>query len=144
MQREQAERRKRAQLEVSRMILDVETRKQKREQLLFNLVQDEIRCELEIRTIEEAFHKKKVQEDLAAAMRKQMVVAEHKKKLFLEENHLWASEVGEKVVKREKFVKLTAKARKKVQLQYRENLRQPDGATPQNSRGRERQNGGHC
>jgi hypothetical protein len=122
LKQEQAERRERVLMETARMILDAEIRKREREERLIDLVAEEIRCEIAIREIEEAMRRKKMQQELAIALREQMVFTEQSKQRYVDEDRAWADEIMRKIMEDEKLARFTAEARRRLKLQYRQDL----------------------
>lgn len=122
LRQEQAERRERILLEMTRVMLDAEMRKREREERLIDLVAEEIRCELAIREIEEMMRRKKMQQELATALREQIVFTEQCKERYAEEDRAWAEEVMRKIMEDEKVARFTAEARRRLKVQHREDL----------------------
>ncbi|XP_028046060.1 vicilin-like seed storage protein At2g18540 [Monomorium pharaonis] len=122
LRREQMERRERVLLETTRIMLDAQARKREREERLIDLVAEEIRCELAIREMEEAMRRKKMQQELAASLREQIVFTEQCRLRFVEEDRAWAEEVMRKIMEDEKIARCTAEAKRRLKVQYRKDL----------------------
>ncbi|XP_011689981.1 PREDICTED: trichohyalin [Wasmannia auropunctata] len=122
LRREQIERRERVLLETTRLMLDAQARKREREERLIDLVAEEIRCELVIREMEEAMRRKKMQQELAASLREQIVFTEQCRRHFVEEDRAWAEEVMRKIMEDEKMARCTAEAKRRMKVQYRKDL----------------------
>nr|XP_012216836.1 PREDICTED: trichohyalin-like [Linepithema humile] len=122
LRREQIERRERVLLETTRIMLDAQARKREKEERLIDLVAEEIRCELIIKEMEEATRRKRMQQELAASLREQIVFTEQCKLRFAEEDRAWAEEVMRKIMEDEKMAKCTAEAKRRMKMQYREDL----------------------
>lgn len=122
LRREQIERRERVLLEATRIMLDAQARKREREERLIELVAEEIRCELAIREMEEAMRRKKIQQELAAILREQIVFTEQCRLHFVEEDKAWAEIVMRKIMEDEKMARCTAEARRRMNVQYRKDL----------------------
>lgn len=122
LRQEQIERRKNVLLEAMRMILDAEMRKRDREKRLFDLVAEEIRCELVIREREQEARRRRMRQELAAGLEEQIVLMERYKQRFMEEDKAWAEDVMKKIMEDEKLARCTAEARRRIKVQYREDL----------------------
>lgn len=122
LRREQIERRERVLLETTRIMLDAQAQKREKEERLIDLVAEEIRCELIIKEMEEATRRKRMQQELAASLREQIVFTEQCKLRFAEEDRAWAEEVMRKIMEDEKVAKCTAEAKRRMKMQYREDL----------------------
>ncbi|XP_039304037.1 trichohyalin [Solenopsis invicta] len=122
LRREQIERRERVLLETTRLMLDAQARKREREERLIDLVAEEIRCELVIREMEEAMRRKKMQQELAASLREQIVFTERCRLRFVEEDKAWADEVMRKIMEDERMARCTAEAKRRLRVQYRKDL----------------------
>ncbi|XP_014487396.1 PREDICTED: trichohyalin-like [Dinoponera quadriceps] len=122
LQREQIERREGVLLEATRMILDAEARKREREERLFDLVLEEIRCELVIREREQAARRRRMRRELAAGLEEQIVLTEQCKRRFAEEDRAWAEDVMRKIMEDERLARCTAEARRRMRVQYRQDL----------------------
>ncbi|XP_024870739.1 trichohyalin-like [Temnothorax curvispinosus] len=122
LRQEQMERRERILLETTRIMLDAQARKREKEERLIDLVAEEIRCELVIREMEEAMRRKKMQQELAATLREQIVFTEQCKLRFVEEDRAWAEEVIRKIMEDEKMARCTAEAKRRMKVQYRKDL----------------------
>lgn len=122
LRQEQIERRENVLLEAMKMILDAEMRKQDREKRLFDLVAEEIRCELVIREREQEARRRRMRQELAAGLKEQIVLTERYKQRFMEEDKAWAEDVMRKIMEDEKLARCTAEARRRIKMQYREDL----------------------
>lgn len=122
LRQEQIERRERVLLEATKIMLDAQARKREREERLIDLVAEEIRCELVIREMEEAMRRKKMQQELAATLREQIVFTEQCKLHFVEEDRAWAEELMRKIMEDEKMARCTAEAKRRMKIQYRKDL----------------------
>lgn len=122
LRQEQMERRERVLLETTRIMLDAQARKREREEQLIDLVAEEIRCELVIREMEEAMRRKKMQQELAASLREQIVFTEQCRLRFVEEDRAWAEEIMRKIMEDEKMARCTAEAKRRMKVQYRKDL----------------------
>lgn len=122
LRQEQIERRERVLLETTRIMLDAQARKREREERLIDLVAEEIRCELAIREMEEAMRREKMQQELAAVLREQIVFTEQCRLRFVEEDRAWAEKVMKKIMEDEKMARCTAEARRRMNVQYRKDL----------------------
>ncbi|XP_011861249.1 PREDICTED: meiosis-specific nuclear structural protein 1-like [Vollenhovia emeryi] len=122
LRQEQIERRERVLLETTRIILDAQARKREREERLIDLVAEEIRCELVIKEMEESMRRKKMQQELAATLREQIVFTEQCRLHFVEEDRAWAEEVMRKIMEDEKMARCTAEAKRRMKVQYRKDL----------------------
>ncbi|XP_077278675.1 uncharacterized protein LOC143906449 [Temnothorax americanus] len=122
LRQEQMKRRERVLLETTRIMLDAQARKRDKEERLIDLVAEEIRCELVIREMEEAMRRKKMQQELAATLREQIVFTEQCKLRFVEEDRAWAEEVMRKIMEDEKMARCTAEAKRRMKIQYRKDL----------------------
>lgn len=122
LRQEQIERRERVLLETTRIMLDAQARKREKEERLIDLVAEEIRCELIVKEMEEATRRKRMQQELAAGLREQIVFTEQCKLQFAEEDRAWAEEVMRKIMEDEKMAKCTAEAKRRMKMQYREDL----------------------
>lgn len=122
LRREQIERRECVLLEATRMILDAEARKREREERLFDLVAEEIRCELVIKEREQAARRRRMRQELAAGLEEQIVLTERCKLRFVEEDRAWAEDVMRKIMEDEKLARCTTEAKRRMKAQYREDL----------------------
>ena len=122
LRQEQLERRERVLLETTRILLDAQAQKREREERLIDLVAEEIRCELVIREMEETMRRKKMQQELAASLREQIVFTEQCRLRFVEEDKAWAEEVMRKIMEDEKMARCTAEAKRRMKVQYRKDL----------------------
>ncbi|XP_011067340.1 PREDICTED: trichohyalin-like [Acromyrmex echinatior] len=122
LRQEQLERRERVLLETTRILLDAQAQKREREERLIDLVAEEIRCELVIREMEETMRRKKMQQELAASLREQIVFTEQCRLRFVEEDRAWAEEVMRKIMEDEKMARCTAEAKRRMKIQYRKDL----------------------
>lgn len=122
LRREQLERRERVLMEITRIILDAEARKREKEEYLIDLVAEEIRCELMVREMEERARRKQMQQELAVSLREQIVFTEQCKMRYAEEDKAWAEEIMKKVMEDEKTARRTAEAKRRVKMQYRQDL----------------------
>lgn len=122
LRQEQIERRERVLLETTRIMLDAQARKREEEERLIDLVAEEIRCELVIREMEEAMRRKKMQQELAATLREQIVFTEQCRLHFVEEDRAWTEEVMRKIMEDEKMARCTAEAKRRMKVQYRKDL----------------------
>ncbi|KYQ46647.1 hypothetical protein ALC60_14396 [Trachymyrmex zeteki] len=122
LRQEQLERRERVLLETTRILLDAQAQKREREERLIDLVAEEIRCELVIREMEETMRRKKMQQELAASLREQIVFTEQCRLRFVEEDRAWAEEVMRKIMEDEKMARCTAEAKRRMKVQYRKDL----------------------
>lgn len=121
LRQEQIEIRERV-LETTRIMLDAQIRKRKKEKQLIDLVAEEIRCELVIREMEEAMHRKKMQQELAAILRVQIIFTEQCKLHFVEKDRAWGEKVITKIMEDEKTARYTAEAKRRMKIQYRKDL----------------------
>lgn len=122
LRQEQIERCERVLLETTRIMLDAQARKREREERLIDLVAEEIKCELVIREMEEAMRRKKMQQELAASLREQIIFTEQCRLHFVEEDKAWAEEVMKKIMEDEKMARCTAEAKRRMKVQYRKDL----------------------
>lgn len=122
LRQEQIKRREHVLLETTKIMLDAQARKREKEERLIDLVAEEIRCELVIREMEEAMRRKKMQQELAATLREQIVFTEQCRLHFVEEDRAWAEEVMRKIIEDEKMAKCTAEAKRRMKVQYRKDL----------------------
>ncbi|KYN18749.1 PREDICTED: trichohyalin-like [Trachymyrmex cornetzi] len=122
LRQEQLERRERVLLETTRILLDAQAQKREREERLIDLVAEEIRCELVIREMEETMRRKKMQQELAASLREQIVFTEQCRLRFVEEDRAWSEEVMRKIMEDEKMARCTAEAKRRMKVQYRKDL----------------------
>ncbi|XP_076674401.1 meiosis-specific nuclear structural protein 1-like [Andrena cerasifolii] len=107
---------------IASALLNVETRKRERETLIAELIAEDIKCELLIREEEEAIRKKTMREQLVANLKEQIVFTEQCKLRFVEQDRAFAEEIMRRIMEDEKINRLTAEARRRMQVQYREDL----------------------
>lgn len=122
LRREQIERRENVLVEATRMILDAEARKREREERLFDLVAEEIRCELAIREREQEARRRRMRQELVVGLEEQIVLTERYKQRFVEEDKAWAEDVMRKIMEDERLARCTAEARRRMKVQHREDL----------------------
>lgn len=119
---EQLRNRERTMCKIASVLINVETRKREREALIAELIAEDVKCELLIKEEEEAIRKKRTREELVADLKEQIVFTEQCKLRFVEQDRAFAEEIMGKIMEDERINRLTAEARRRMQVQYREDL----------------------
>ena len=119
---EQLRNRERTMCKIASLLINMETRKRERETLIAELIAEDIKCELLIKEEEEAIRKKRMREQLVANLKEQIVFTEQCKLRFVEQDRAFAEEIMRKIMEDGKINRLTAEARRRMQVQYREDL----------------------
>ena len=119
---EQLARRERAASEIADRLMSAEARKRETEALTDELIAEDVRCELmlekELRDVE----RRRMREELAANLKEQITLAEECKLRFVERDRMFAEDVMRRIMEDERTARLTAAARRRAQLRYREDL----------------------
>ncbi|KZC08107.1 Meiosis-specific nuclear structural protein 1 [Dufourea novaeangliae] len=120
--KEQARNRERAIREIAKILMDVNSRKEEREMVIVELMAEDVKRELLIKEQESMTRRKKLRDQLAADLEEQIVFTEQCKVRFVEQDRAFAEEIMRMIAEDERTARLTAEARRRVQLQYREDL----------------------
>ncbi|XP_043510614.1 meiosis-specific nuclear structural protein 1-like [Frieseomelitta varia] len=122
LREERLGRRERAASEIADRLMSVEARKREMEALTDELIAEDVRCELllekELRDVE----RRRMREELAANLKEQITFAEECKLRFVERDRMFAEDVMRRIMEDERTARLTAAARRRAQLRYREDL----------------------
>lgn len=121
---ERKEARERILTEVARMIVEAETQKRRRQEVIAELVAEDIECGLAMREREEVARRKRMKEELAVALEEQIIFTERCKLRFVERDREFAEEIMRKIMEDERMARLTTEARRRMQLQYRQDLQE--------------------
>ncbi|KAK1133536.1 hypothetical protein K0M31_011339 [Melipona bicolor] len=119
---ERLERREWAASVIADRLMSMEAKKREREALTEELITEDVRCELLLEKELRDVKRKRMREELAANLKEQITFAEECKLRFVEQDRMFAEDVMRKIMKDERTAKLTAVARRRAQLQYREDL----------------------
>ncbi|XP_017793813.1 PREDICTED: meiosis-specific nuclear structural protein 1, partial [Habropoda laboriosa] len=119
---EQLEKRERVIDEIAKMLISIEIQKREKETLMHELIAEDVKFELSVREEEEKVRRKRTREELAANLEEQIVFTERCKLRFVERDRAFAEEIMRKIMEDERTARLTAQAKRRMQLQYREDL----------------------
>lgn len=119
---EQVRSRERVMREIANVLINMEARKREKEMLISELLAEDVKCEILMKEQEEAMKKRKMREELAADLKEQIIFTEQCKFRFIQQDRAFAEEIMKQVMENEKTRRLTAEARRRMQLQYREDL----------------------
>lgn len=119
---QQLKKRERAMAEIANILINIEARNREREEMIADLIIEDIRSELFIREEEEDIERKRIKEELAADLKEQIVFTEECKLRFVEQDRAFAEGIMRKITEDEKTASLTDAARRRVRVQYREDL----------------------
>ncbi|XP_078043837.1 uncharacterized protein LOC144473645 [Augochlora pura] len=114
--------RERVMREIAKILADASAEKEKRMSLVAEIVEADVRRELLIKEKEAVVRRTKMRHDLLANLEEQIVFTEQCKLRFLEQDRAFAEDILRKIMDDERTVKLTAAAKRRIQLQYREDL----------------------
>ncbi|XP_043784357.1 meiosis-specific nuclear structural protein 1-like [Apis laboriosa] len=103
-------------------LIDAEDRKREREALLAELITEDVKLELSMKEEEEETERERRKEELAADLKEQIVFTERCKLRFVERDREFAEEVMRRIKEDEKIGRLSAEARRRAQLRYRDEL----------------------
>lgn len=103
-------------------LIDAEDRKREREALLAELITEDVKLELSMKEEEEETERERRKEELAADLKEQIVFTERCKLRFVERDKEFAEEVMRRIKEDEKIGRLSAEARRRAQLRYRDEL----------------------
>ncbi|XP_076295132.1 meiosis-specific nuclear structural protein 1-like [Lasioglossum baleicum] len=119
---EQIQSRERAMHEIAKILTSATTEREKRMALVGEIIAEDVKRELSIKEKEEIVRREKMRDDLVANLEEQIVFTEQCKLRFVEQDRAFAEEIMKKIMEDEKTAKLTAQAKRRMQLQYREDL----------------------
>lgn len=119
---EQLKRRERTMSKIANILINAETRKKERDILIDELIAEDVKYESLLKEEVENIQRKRMREELAANLKEQIVFTEQCKLRFVEQDRMFAEEIMRKIIEDEKTARLTAAARRRMQLQYREDL----------------------
>nr|XP_033328140.1 meiosis-specific nuclear structural protein 1-like [Megalopta genalis] len=114
--------RERAMCEIAKILADASDEKEKRMSLVAEIMEADVRRELLIKEKEAIVRRRKMRDDLLANLEEQIVFTEQCKLRFLEQDMAFAEDILRKIMDDERTAKLTAAAKRRMQLQYREDL----------------------
>lgn len=103
-------------------LIDTEDRKREREALLAELITEDVKLELWTREEEEEVERGRRKEELAADLKEQIVFTERCKLRFVERDREFAEGIMRRIKEDEKIGRLSAEARRRAQLRYRDEL----------------------
>ncbi|OAD57173.1 hypothetical protein WN48_02570 [Eufriesea mexicana] len=119
---ERLQERERTMAEIANILINIETRNRAREEMIADLIIEDIKSELLISEEEEDTARKRMKEQLAADLKEQIVFTEECKLRFVEQDRAFAEGIMRKITEDEKTARLTAEARRRMRVQYREDL----------------------
>ncbi|XP_054008899.1 meiosis-specific nuclear structural protein 1-like [Hylaeus anthracinus] len=108
--------------ELASALTNAEILKREKERLIAELITEDVKCELLLKEKEEIVKREKMREELAANLEEQIVFTEQCKLRYLEQDRAFAEEIMKKIMEDERTARLTAEAKRRMQLQYREDL----------------------
>lgn len=114
--------RERTVRETAEMLLNNESEKRERRTLLVELLAEDVRLELLARDEEERIRRTRAREELAASLEEQIGFNERCKLRAVEQDRAFGEEIMRQIMEDERTTRLTAAARRRMQLQYREDL----------------------
>ncbi|KOX71449.1 hypothetical protein WN51_01723 [Melipona quadrifasciata] len=122
LREERLKRRERTASEIADRLMSVEAKKKERQALTDELMAKDVRRELllekELRDVE----RKRMREELVANLKEQITFAEECKLRFVERDRMFTEDVMRQIMEDERNARLTAAARRRAQLRYREDL----------------------
>ncbi|XP_076628027.1 uncharacterized protein LOC143345107 [Colletes latitarsis] len=119
---QRAESRERIISKIASALMNIETLKQEKETLIGELIAEDVKYELLAREKEEIVKRRKMMEELAANLEEQIVFTEQCKLRYVEQDRTFAEEIMRKIMEDERTARLTAEAKRRMQLQYKEDL----------------------
>ncbi|XP_076656121.1 uncharacterized protein LOC143360853 [Halictus rubicundus] len=119
---EQIRNRERVMREIAKILTSASTEREKRMALVGEIMAEDMKRELSIKEKEEIVRREKIRDDLVANLEEQIVFTEQCKLRFVEQDRAFAEEIMRMIMEDEKTAKLTALAKRRMQLQYRDDL----------------------
>ncbi|XP_043258551.1 trichohyalin-like [Colletes gigas] len=122
LREQRTESRERIISKIAGALMNIETRRQEKETLIGELIAEDVKYELLAREKEEIVKRRKMMEELAANLEEQIVFTEQCKLRYVEQDRTFAEEIMRKIMEDERTARLTAEAKRRMQLQYKEDL----------------------
>lgn len=107
---------------IANTLMNTETLKRERETLIAELIAEDVKRELLAKEKETIVRREKMREELAANLEEQILFTEQCKLRFVERDRTFAEEIMRKIMEDERTARLTAEAKRRMQLQYRDEL----------------------
>lgn len=108
--------------EIAEILTNLNRRKEERLRLIEDIIIADVKLELSIEQEEEAVQRETTRKQLAADLEEQIAFTEQCKLRFVQQDRAFAEEIMKKIMEDEKTEKLTREARRRMQLQYRDDL----------------------
>nr|XP_031850477.1 trichohyalin-like [Nomia melanderi]XP_031850478.1 trichohyalin-like [Nomia melanderi]XP_031850479.1 trichohyalin-like [Nomia melanderi]XP_031850480.1 trichohyalin-like [Nomia melanderi]XP_031850482.1 trichohyalin-like [Nomia melanderi] len=118
---EQMRNREQAIRKIAEILTNLNSQKEERLRLIDDIITADVKLELLIQE-EEVVQRKTMRKQLAADLEEQIAFTEQCKLRFVEQDRAFAEEIMKKIMEDEKTEKLTREAKRRMQLQYRDDL----------------------
>ncbi|XP_015593830.1 meiosis-specific nuclear structural protein 1 [Cephus cinctus] len=122
LRRERVERRNYVIEAMARNMVDFESEKREREDVISELVAEEMRCEALIEERDRELRERMMKDDLAECLKNQIEQTEENRRRVQDEDDLFAEAVMLRVMQDERVERMTAEARKRACFRYRQEL----------------------